>query len=509
VPGIETGAHGAEANRTVEPPYASPELTRGEGPTVASDIFGLGVLLAEAASGTGFPDAVSALPDSLRETVSIATAPSPADRFPDLTAFSLSLAGALGGLPPPAPRTVRRNPYKGLEPFNEADTADFYGRDDVVDSLLEAVGSKGLVAVVGASGSGKSSVVRAGLIPALRDGAIPASEEWFIVTMVPGTDPFDEFHIGLRDAAVGFTQIPADEGFRELRDAFVIALDSPNSRALLIIDQFEEVFLPSVSVDTRERFFDNLVDLARDPSHRVRVVVTLRADFSDRALAHPGFGGLFARSSYLLAPMRPEQVEEVIRGPAGRVGIQVEPGLISQIVRDIADAPAYLPLLQYILAELFERRTEDRLTVQAYRSLGGLEGVLERRAEVTYSTLSDGAKGACRQLFLRMVHLGDHGEQTRRRLPLTELSGLGDRVDVAEVLEAFSAARLLTYDRDPVSRTPTVEVAHETVIDRWTRYRVWIDEARSDLLAHRRLSSGAETWIGSSEDPSYLLTGGR
>jgi WD40 repeat protein len=111
-------------------------------------------------------------------------------------------------------------------------------------------------------------------------------------------------------------------------------------------------------------------------------------------------------------------------------------------------------------------------------------------------------------MFLRMVHLGDHGEQTRRRLPLTELSGLGDRGDVDEALEAYSTARLLTYDRDPVSRTPTVEVAHETVIDRWTRYRVWIDEARSDLLAHRRLSSAADTWVESGEDPSYLLTGG-
>jgi serine/threonine protein kinase/DNA-binding SARP family transcriptional activator/WD40 repeat protein len=508
VAGIEAGAAGAGLARTIEPPYASPELTRGEGPTVASDIFGIGVLLAEAASGRGFPEALTSLPDSLWETVSIATAANPADRFPDIAAFCLSLAEAVGGLPSPAPRTVRRNPYKGLEPFDETDTADFYGRDDVVDSLLGAVASRGLVAVVGASGSGKSSVVRAGLVPALRDGAIAGSEEWFLVTMVPGTDPFDEFHIGLRDAAVGSTEASTREASRELRDAFTTALDSPNSRALLIIDQFEELFSAEVGDEIRERFFENVADLVMDRTHRVRVIVTMRADFSDRPLAHPGFGELFARSSYLLAPMRPEQVEEVIRGPAGRVGVQVEPGLISEIIRDIADAPAYLPLLQYILSELFERRTEDRLTVQAYRSLGGVEGVLERRAEATYSSLSEGAKGACRQLFLRMVHLGDHGEQTRRRLPLTEVSGLGDRGDVGEALEAFSTARLLTYDRDPVSRTPTVEVAHETVIDRWTRYRVWIDEARSDLLAHRRLSSASETWVQSGEDPSYLLTGG-
>ena len=508
VAGIEAGAAGAGVARTIDPPYASPELTRGEGPTVASDVFGLGVLLAEAASGRGFPEATTALPDSLWEVVSGATAANPADRFPDIAAFRLSLAEAVGGLPSPAPRTVRRNPYKGLEPFDEADAADFYGRDDVVDSLLGAVASHGLVAVVGASGSGKSSVVRAGLVPALRDGAIAGSEEWFVVTMVPGTDPFDEFHTGLRDSAVGSTEASKREGSRELREASTTALDSPNSRALLIIDQFEELFSAEMSDEIRERFFENVADLVMDPTHRVKVIVTMRADFSDRPLAHPGFGELFARSSYLLAPMRPEQVEDVIRGPAGRVGVQVEPGLISEIIRDIADAPAYLPLLQYVLSGLFERRIEDRLTVQAYRSLGGVEGVLERRAETTYSTLSDGAKRACRQMFLRMVHIGDHGEQTRRRLPLTEVSGLGDRGDVEEALEVFSAARLLTYDRDPVSRTPTVEVAHETVIDRWTRYRVWIDEARSDLLAHRRLSSAAETWVQSGEDPSYLLTRG-
>jgi serine/threonine protein kinase/WD40 repeat protein len=508
VAGIETGAPGRGLNRTIKPPYASPELTRGEGPTVASDVFGLGVMLAEAASGRGFPEAMTGLSDSLWEVVTIATAANPADRFPDVAAFRLSLSEAVGGLPSPAPRTVRRNPYKGLEPFDEVDAADFYGRDDVVDSLLGAVASHGLVAVVGASGSGKSSLVRAGLIPALRDGTIRGSEEWFIVTMVPGTDPFDEFHIGLRDAAVGSTEASTREGSRELREAFASALDGPNSRALLIIDQFEELFSVEVSDETRERFFENVVDLVMDPSQRVRVVITMRADFSDRPLAHPGFGELFARSSYLLAPMRPEQVEEVIRGPAGRVGVQVEPGLISEIVRDISDAPAYLPLLQYILSELFERRTEDRLSVQTYRSLGGVDGVLERRAEATFSTLSDRAKGACQQLFLRMVHLGDHGEQTRRRLPLREIAGLGDRAEVEEALEAFSTARLLTYDRDPVSRTPTVEVAHETVIERWTRYRVWIDETRSDILSHRRLSSAAETWVESGEDPVYLLTGG-
>jgi WD40 repeat protein len=301
--------------------------------------------------------------------------------------------------------------------------------------------------------------------------------------------------------------VPGDSS-QELRHEFAAALDGPNSRALLIVDQFEEVFSSQVEEGTRERFLDNLVDLADDPRHRIRVVLTLRADFSDRPLAHPRFGQLMSSASMLLAPMRPEQLEDVIRRPAARVGVQVEPGLIAEIVRDVAAAPASLPLLQYVLSELFERRAEDRLTVHAYRALGGVQGVLERRAETTFAALGADAQHACRQLFLRMVHVGDEGEETRRRLPLTELRGLGRRAQVDEALEAFTAARLLTYDREPITRTPTVEVAHETVIRRWARYRIWVDETRVDLLAHRRLSAAAATWAAADEDPSYLLTGG-
>ncbi|MGD2100674.1 MAG: BTAD domain-containing putative transcriptional regulator [Acidimicrobiia bacterium] len=493
---------------TIEPPYASPEVLRGEGPSVASDIFGLGVMLAEAAASNGYEGSSTAIEGALGEVIRVATSPNPGDRYPDMDAFGAAIRDALGSTVAPAPRRLRRNPFKGLEAFEEGDQADFYGRDDVIESLVGSVAGHGLTAVVGASGSGKSSVVMAGLVPELRKGALPGSDEWFIVRMVPGVDPFDEFHIGLRSAAVGRGQTSSTERSRELRDGFIAALDGPNSRALLVVDQFEELFSSAVDGDVRGRFIENLVDLATDPAHRVRIIVTLRADFSDRPLAHPRLGDLMSKASVLLAPMRPEQVEEVVRKPAARVGVQVEPGLVAEITRDVTTSPAYLPLLQYVLSELFERRTEDRLTVSAYRSLGGVQGVLERRAEATYSSLDRGAQLASRQLFLRMVHLGESGEETRRRLPLTELHGLAGRADADGALRAFSDARLLTYDRDPVTRTPTVEVAHETVIGRWARYRIWIDEARADLLSHRRIAAAARTWEESGEDPSYLLTGG-
>lgn len=492
----------------VERPYAAPELLRGEGPTVAWDVYGLGVLLGQAASADESRAGDTPLEAGIRQVVDVATAPHPADRYPDMAVFAAALVEAVGPTVAPSPRRVRRNPYKGLAPFGEADRADFYGRDDVVENLVDLIRGRGLAAVIGASGSGKSSAVLAGLVPQLRDGALPGSEEWSVVGMVPGTDPFEEFHIALRSVAVAEPTTTAADRSRELRHAFAAALDGPSSNALLVVDQFEEVFSSRVDETTRRAFLDNLVDLATDRSRRFRVVLTLRADFCDRALAQPGFGELVSEGSLLLAPMRPEQVEEAIRRPAARVGVQVEPGLTAEIVRDLSTAPAYLPLLQYVLSELFERRVEDRLAVHIYRSLGGVHGVLERRAEPTFASLGAGAQSACRQLFLRMVHLGEHGEETRRRLPLSELQGLGRRADVDEALEAFAAARLLTYDRDPLSRTPTVEVAHETVIQRWTRYRLWIDEARADLLAHRRVAAAASTWATAEEDPSYLLTGG-
>lgn len=504
VPGAYTGGLRARSHGLADARYAAPEVNRGGRATAVSDMYSLGVILGEAVARTTgeFPL------EDVREVVRVATSTRPADRYPDIAAFVAALVDALGDAAPPIPRQVRRNPYKGLEAFDEGDQADFYGRDDVIESLLDSVGPRGLTALIGASGGGKSSVVRAGLVPQLRAGSLAGSEEWTIIRMVPGVEPYDEFNIRIRAAAFGNTSSGPGRRANELHNGFTTALDGPNSRGLLVVDQFEELFSSEIDEETRERFLDDVVELALDPGRRVRVVVVLRADFSDRPLTHPRFGELMSKGTVLLAPMRPEQIEDVIRRPAARVGIRVEPGLISEIVSDISSSSVFLPHLEYVLAELFEHRVEDRLTIRAYRSLGGVQGVLERRAESTYSTLDPGGRDSARQLFLRMVHIGDHGEETRRRLPITELDGLGRRADVDSVLQAFDEARLIAYGRDPSSRTPTVEVAHETVIARWTRFRVWIDEARADLLAHRRLSSAADAWERTEEDPSYLLTGG-
>ncbi|HVR31642.1 MAG TPA: BTAD domain-containing putative transcriptional regulator, partial [Acidimicrobiia bacterium] len=492
--------------RTLLPPYAAPEALRGETSTVSADVYALGAMLGEVVGLLGDADARTIR--SIHEIVSVATSLDPADRFPDVGAFQAAIVEAVGAEVAPAPRRVRRNPFKGLAPFEEADHGDFYGRDELTDTLVDHIGRYRLVAVVGASGSGKSSLVHAGLVPQLRRGVLPGSDEWAIITMKPGVDPFEEFLIALRPVALGESGVLSGGAGNELRSAIEMALGGPKARCLLIVDQFEEMFSSAIDDSVRERFIDALAGLASDPAGRSRVVVTIRADFADRPLGHPRLGEQLARGSLLVAPMPPDQIEEVIQRPAARVGVHVEPGLIAEIARDVSSAPAFLPLLQYVLTELFERRTEDRLTVHAYRQLGGVRAVLERQAEHTYTALTPDTQQAARQLFLRMVQLGDRGEETRRRLPLDELDGLGRPGAVEEAMEAFTGVRLLAYDRDPVSRTPTVEVAHEAVITRWTRYRIWIDEARADLAAHRRVSTAAQAWAAADEDPGFLLSGG-
>ncbi|MGD2043880.1 MAG: BTAD domain-containing putative transcriptional regulator, partial [Acidimicrobiia bacterium] len=501
-----TGLDSTDGRKTpvTRPHYRPGDVGRGEGPTIASDVYQLGTLLGIMVDGRGSEERRM---EGIMEVVAVATAHEPADRFPDMTAFRSSLRDAVGPLRLPTPKRVRRNPYRGLQPFDEGDRAMFYGRDDVVDSMLDLVVSRRLVALVGPSGSGKSSVVKAGLIPQLRDGALPGSDEWFIIYMVPGTDPFEEFHLGLRAVSIANgTSLPPAPA-HELSASVDEALDGPTDQALLVIDQFEELFSAEVDTETRERFIDNLVDLVTEPAGRFRALLNLRADFSDRPLSHPRFGELIADGSMLLGPMNLQQVEEAIRRPAARVGVDVEPGLISEIVRDIVSSSAFLPLLQYVLFELFERREKDRLTVAGYRSLGGLNRVLEEQAETAYSSLTDPGRDAARQLFLRLVTIGDSGELTKRRVAVSALEGVGPGDAVAEALDAFTMARLLSHDRDPVSRAPSVELSHEAVIGGWSRLRHWVEEARTDLSVHRRVKEAASDWAESGEDPAYLLTG--
>jgi WD40 repeat protein/class 3 adenylate cyclase len=431
----------------------------------------------------------------------------------DDLAFRRALGSSAARLTPSVPGEVTPNPYKGLRAFDEGDAEDFFGREDLVDELVGRVRATRFLAVVGPSGSGKSSVVRAGLIPALRRGAVDGSEDWSIVDMFPGAHPLE----GLEAAMIRATpdpppslieQLERDE--RGLHRAVLRLLPSDGSELVIVIDQFEEVFTLVEDEAVRNHFLGSLEAAATDPRSRLRIVITLRADFYDRPLLYRGFAELFKTRVEAVVPLSAEQLERAISGPAKRVDVSLEPGLVAAMLADVAEEPGALPLMEYALTELFDRRDGRMLTLASYREIGGVSGALGRRADELYGDLNDEAKEAARQLFLRLVALGEGSEDTRRRAARSEIASLDiDEKPMTTAIDAFGAARLLSFDRDAATGEPTIELAHEALLTAWAGLHRWIDAAREDLRTERRLAAAAKDWIDADRDPSFLLAGSR
>ncbi|MBI1876819.1 MAG: protein kinase [Chloroflexi bacterium] len=462
------------------PAYFSPEQIMAETVRPQTDIYCLGIMLYEQLTGTKpfqgptpiayvqqhlnepLPSLATCcphLPASLDPVIQRATAKDQAERYPDLPSLladfrqavssqwsvvsSQKLAGGdqLQWITDDGQLTIV-NPYKGLRPFAEADAADFFGRETLIQELLRRMSEVGdpaagvghelarFLAVVGPSGSGKSSVVRAGLIPALRQGGLPGSDHWFIVEMLPGAHPWEELEAALLRIAINppeslLAQLREDE--RGLLRAVRRVLPADESIELvLIIDQFEEIFTLVTDETTRADFLNNLVTAVLDPRSRLQVVITLRADFTDRPLRYVDFGELLRQRTEFVLPLTPDELEQAITDPAHRIGLSLEPGLAEAISRDVGDEPGALPLLQYALTELFERSVganghSPLLSKKAYQSIGGVLSALARRADELYAGLDSAGQEAARQLFLRLVTLGEGTEDTRRRVLRAEL----------------------------------------------------------------------------------------
>ena len=260
----------------------------------------------------------------------------------------------------------------------------------------------------------------------------------------------------------------------------------------------------------RQRFLDALTEAVNDPHGRIRVLLTLRADFYDRPLQYPIFGSAMGDGVVNVVPMRPDELEQAAEAPAARAGVRLEPSLVAALLIDVVGQPGALPLFQYTLTELFDRRIEGSLDLATYEEMGGLRGTLTRRADELFGGLSGSQQAAARQLFLRLVAIADTDEWSRRRVTASEIIGLDvDVVDLKAVIDAYGSARLLTFDRDSVSGSPTVEVAHEALLTEWERLREWIDEARDDIQRQTRLAVAGAEWRAAGESPDYLLTGTR
>lgn len=407
------------------------------------------------------------------------------------------------------------NPYKGLDAFQHTDAHLFFGREVFIEKLVarmcEPITAR-FLAVVGPSGSGKSSIVRAGLIPALKQEQGLSASHWAIATMYPRMNPFFELEVALHNLST-----KAHLKLLDIleRDAFglnrAVSLVLPERQPLLlVIDQFEELF--TLVEDTRlaRRFMDLIYAAATDPHSVVYTVITLRADFLDRPLMYPDISWLIQECTAMVGPLSPEELERAITQPAQQAHVSIEPSVVAQMVADANDQPGALPLLEFALTELYDQRIGRAITLDTYGEVGGLRQALAAHADRVYEDLKTSEQEATRQLFLRLITLGEGTEDIRRRVPVHELASLAVPAETMQYVTHFLAAnRLLTLDSDPTSRAPTVEVAHEALIREWGRLRTWLDESRDDVRMQRLLATAVEEWQRHTQEESYLMRGAK
>ncbi len=364
-------------------------------------------------------------------------------------------------------------PYPGLQAFEPEDHERFFGRDALTDVLAAQATANRFLAVAGASGSGKSSLLRAGLVPRLQADAR-------VLVMTPGAHP-------LADPATGLLRAATADG----------------TPVIVIVDQLEELFTQCAD-EERRSFLDALVAAVSAPDARVTVVVALRADFYGRCADHPDFAALIADANVLLGPMQPDELRAAIEGPARVSGLRLEPGLADLVLADIADEPGALPLLSHALLETWRRRRGRTLTVNGYRESGSVRGAIARTADATYDSLSPDDQATARDIFVRLTELGDGTEDTRRRVVLHDLAPPERSAAVAAVVDTLADARLVTVDGDG-----TVEVAHEALIREWPRLRAWLNEDRVGLRMRDQLQDAAKDWSALGRDPGALYRGVR
>ncbi|WP_204041326.1 nSTAND1 domain-containing NTPase [Acrocarpospora phusangensis] len=350
------------------------------------------------------------------------------------------------------------NPYQGLAAFQQEDAALFFGRDTVLNRLADLTARRSVIAVVGASGSGKSSLLRAGLLGSVApEGAL----------ITPTAQPLQ-----------AFARIAGQPG-------------------VIVVDQFEEVFTLCSDEAERQEFVTALIEASREP--KAVLVLGIRADMLGQVSRYGELVEAIAgEGTLLLGPPTVFELREMVTRPAAAVGLVVEPELLAAALTDTGTEPGALPLLSHALRETWRRSADGELTLAGYRAIGGVRGAIAQSAEQLYHGLTEPEQRAVRRIFLRLTALGDGGEDSRRPVTRAELDGIGDPDVVERVLDRLAAARLVVLD------TRTVEVAHEVLIRSWPRLHGWLTADRADLIVHHRLTQAAQHWLALQRDSGAL-----
>ncbi len=441
-----------------------------------------------------------------------------------------------------------RNPYKGLRAFQRKDAGDFFGREQWIDTLAQALQevlqaaplsppAPHFFAVIGPPGSGKSSVIRAGLLPQLEQGRLPRSDEWIsLKPMTPGQHPLDALAFVLSEHFPERSLTSLREELEDIRGFHTLAtllrerketerlessaglrpfssasLPHQDTKVLLFLDQFEELFTRTLTEEERQHFLDLLITAMTEPQGPVIVLVALRADFYDRPLRSLALGPIMEAHHQALLPMTLQELQAVIEKPASlpEVQLRFEDNLVGDLLFDVQGAEEALPLLQITLMQLVERRKGVWLTLQAYEEIGGVKGALATQAESTYLSLPSAEHQRwARVLFLRLIDLGTVEQPARcGRLPLSDLLLTDPReTTVLEMTwRTFTEKHILATST--IMGIPTLEVSHERLLGTWGRLKTWLEEARDDPSVPKSLGKDATLWRQQGKPAERLYTG--
>lgn len=500
------------------PLYCAPEQSDDDAEiTPAADVYAATALLWHVLTGEKPPDhasvksRLSILPGPWLDIIERGMALDPKVRFASMVIWRSAVqdtlareaAAAHSDRPTEMIDSKASCPYVGLAAYQSADARRFFGREALIDELVRRVQLQKVLVVGGASGSGKSSVVRAGLIPALNAGALPGSDKWRIALFTPGRDPMAELHFQVsKTLPSGVPSVSLDDiHARPTMARHLGRVNGSEQPLVLCIDQFEELFT-LVSATQRSKFIAALSAMTDPADSKVRIVIAVRADFYGACAHMPWLAERITDNQVLVGPMIESELRRAITEPARRSGFHLERSLVDAIIKEAGNEAGSLPLIAHALVETWLRRQGNTLTFDGFEAAGGVVGAISQTADATYEHhLNSIEKEVTKRLFLRLVTPGEGTPDTRRVLARPEIEHDSMPDVMHRVVERLTEERLLTVD------DATVQLAHEALLRSWPRLRGWIEESRDELRTRQRISHAAAEWDQSNRDRDMLYRG--